>query len=113
MVGWPDARATKRDNQECYLVLLRYRCHKCNTRQSKRVRAGLEHVPQPCPLCSWPMRVDNWRMANEIGAGARRRGLVCRCDGLSFPHRTGGSVWCKTGGPDPTGDDIIARYGYY
>ncbi len=55
--------------------------------------------------CGGDFVVDTYRRHEE------HKKVICKCDGLSFPHRAGSSVWCKQHKTGPTEEDYRSRYG--
>lgn len=87
----------------------RYRCSRqaCRTRRTLPRRLE-QYVREPrCRCCGGSLTLDVYRQRK----GASEGRPTCYCDGVHYPHREGGTVWCRHHPTGPTDRDFIERYG--
>ena len=84
------------------------RCRKCWARKTfkKHPDAYVMRHHVTCPVCGADdMRVDAYRMTKE------HKRVLCKCDGLPYPHRAGSSIWCREHPTGPTEQEYYEQYG--
>lgn len=86
---------------------MKYQC-RCNRNECRqRVTLNkhpLDYVNEKHCVCGGRLHVDQHRMTAE------HKRVLCKCDGLPFPHRKGSSVWCREHPKGPTEQEYYERY---
>lgn len=87
----------------------RYRCSHDRCRARRTLPRLIEqYIREPrCRVCGGPLTLDQYRQRTGPSEG---RG-TCFCDGVHFPHRKAGTVWCIHHPTGPTDQDYEERYG--
>lgn len=81
-----------------------YRCTRSSCRMRKTFKKRLEeYVKDQRCSCGGEYRHDP-------AVKARNKQLVCRCDGIIYPHRVGTEPWCNYAKVGPTDKDWEERY---